>query len=77
MDIPPVSRVDQRYGKKKGLFPKFYRYGLAPKKIYMASDDKVRIEMELAPCQNGDYVVKTEKPSYFNTYALRYQRGVK
>jgi hypothetical protein len=77
MDIPPVSRVDQRYGKKKGLFPKFYRYGLAPKKIYMASDDKVRIEMELAPCQDGDYVVKTEKPSYFNTYALRYQRGVK
>ncbi|KAJ3651900.1 hypothetical protein Zmor_017904 [Zophobas morio] len=75
MDSPPLNKTDERILRKKNILPKFYKYGLAPKRIYMGNDDKVKIEMQL-DCKDEEFVVKTQKPNYCDTYALRYQKGV-
>ncbi|RZC37140.1 uncharacterized protein BDFB_011314, partial [Asbolus verrucosus] len=79
MENPPVNKTDERFKKHKvGTFPKFYKYGLAPKKIYVCNDDNVKIEMMLKRAQKENWECPVEKqPNYFNTYALRYQKGVK
>lgn len=74
MENPVVSKIDERE-KPKSVFPKFYKYGFAPKRIYMGGSSQDKIEMILD--ESDDIKKKQATPNYYNTYALRYQKGVK
>ncbi|XP_044260114.1 uncharacterized protein LOC123008397 isoform X2 [Tribolium madens] len=75
MEKPLLNKVDEREKPKKAVFPKFYKYGLAPKRIYLGGSDHDRIDMVLD--EGEECVGKWETPNYYNTYALKYQKGVK
>ncbi|KYB26871.1 hypothetical protein TcasGA2_TC030910 [Tribolium castaneum] len=73
MEKPLLNKIDEREKPKKAVFPKFYKYGLAPKRIYLGGSDRIDVVLD----EGEECVGKWETPNYYNTYALRYQKGVK